>query len=406
MPTLRRKMRKLLAAAKKRAKKVTKITAQEFVFAVLLAGLTYIPASSLLLNLGILPIARTVFYEAQQKLLPKIIEFAIQSCSEARKRIKNGTALALDGSWNHRRHGTEHIVELIDMSTGLIVDFEIVSKKSRFKDGNYEGSSNGMELFGFKKMLTRWVNDSRITSIIHDKDSKISKAIRLSGWAVEQIIDANHAIKTFTRFFNGLNGIEKQLLHGLKARLMSWLQHLIHSKIPKDMMKSMWENSINHYTGNHSLCSDPNHVGYNWTHKGNNTAIAVLKKVINKGLEVINLTNHSIGSTQLNECFHSIKAHFANKMLNLATSTPARFALSVIAYNDDDGWREKLRKFLGFSDLPEECSIRLSNIENINNKRKKMKATPEYKANELKRRNDNRNNLAHETKGKNDYKSQ
>jgi hypothetical protein len=103
-----------------------------------------------------------------------------------------------------------------------------------------------MEVAGIRIILERWLNDSKVVTIVHDKDSKISKAIRDSGWDVEQKIDANHACKSLRRCWTSLTKKEKDLLYGLKDRLENWLNFVLHQDLPVYEKEQLWMNAKSH----------------------------------------------------------------------------------------------------------------------------------------------------------------
>jgi hypothetical protein len=90
------------------------------------------------------------------------------------------------------------------------VDFDMVS------EGNYAGHSHGMEAWGFKKMIERWLTDPRVKMIVRDKDFDLGKASGESGWAVEQVLDMNQATKAVQRFWDGMP--PQRTLHGIEGR--------------------------------------------------------------------------------------------------------------------------------------------------------------------------------------------
>jgi hypothetical protein len=51
---------------------------------------------------------------------------------------------AIDNYWNHHRNAKMQTVDGIDCRSGRSVDFEIVVKKTDFREGNFEGLSNSI----------------------------------------------------------------------------------------------------------------------------------------------------------------------------------------------------------------------------------------------------------------------
>jgi hypothetical protein len=107
--------------------------------------------------------------------------------------------VGIDGSWSHRRNAAECIVDMYNCRSGKFVDFEAVSKNNPCYPGNYEDSSNGMEVDGCRKIIEGWDGNPHVKNIILDKDSKVGKAIQASRMKVEHSLDTNHAAKTLER---------------------------------------------------------------------------------------------------------------------------------------------------------------------------------------------------------------
>jgi hypothetical protein len=293
---------------------------------------------------------------------------------------------------------------MYDCKTGKIVDFEIVSKGDRHHPGNYDGSSNGMEVAGFRRMVGRWANgNDRVANVVTDQDSKLGRAISESGWNVNHLIDTNHASKSFARQWDDLKPPEKKLLYGLKDRLMKWLKTVLYSKETQAKKLAMWENSAKHYSGDHSGCRDRNHTGYQWRESGNPEAQQVLGKMITAGSSLIRKCNPNLGSTQGNESFHAVKAKYADKRLNYAASTQARFAMAVIEHSNYPGWQNELRKSLRVEPLPRKFQNMLAKETEDRITRSANRRTEEYCRKTDAMRQARQANNRNDTRSKNDY---
>jgi hypothetical protein len=75
-----------------------------------------------------------------------IVELAIESGGEWRTSLPQHSVIPMDGSWSQRRNASHCVIHLIDVTSGKIVDFEILEKPIGFSDGNYFHSSNGVEV--------------------------------------------------------------------------------------------------------------------------------------------------------------------------------------------------------------------------------------------------------------------
>lgn len=184
-----------------------------FVFSILITGSSYTTASALFLWNDIYPPAESTYYKIQQRISEIIIQMARNSCQKWRAKMKSNSSIAFDGSWSHRRNADHCLVDFIDVSSGKIVDFEIISKKGQGKD-KFEGPSNAMEVEALKVLVPRWKSDSRVIAYCHDKDSKSRKVIEELGWKIKEMIDTNHAIKSFRRKFQRIKNNSTTKLRG------------------------------------------------------------------------------------------------------------------------------------------------------------------------------------------------
>jgi hypothetical protein len=119
-----------------------------FCLALLLGATTYLSAAHLLSNIGLIPLSRAAVYTAQILIIPRIVAFARKIASENREKMKQPAVVGINGSWNRQRKGSAHILDIVDLQSRSVVDFEIVQRTNASGRGNYEGSSNGMESNG------------------------------------------------------------------------------------------------------------------------------------------------------------------------------------------------------------------------------------------------------------------
>jgi hypothetical protein len=109
-----------------------------FVLALLLGATTYLSAVCLLLNIGLIPFSPAAVYKAQLLIIPGIIAFARKIAAENREKMNPQAVAGIDGSWNHRRNGSAHLLDMVDVGSGRVVDFEMVQKTTASGRGNYE----------------------------------------------------------------------------------------------------------------------------------------------------------------------------------------------------------------------------------------------------------------------------
>jgi hypothetical protein len=174
-----------------------------FALALLLGATIYLFDAYLVLNIGLIPFSPAAVYTAQLLIIPGIIAFTRKTAAENREKMKPQAVVRIDGGWNHRRNGSAHLLDMIDVGSGRIVDFEMVQKTTASGRGNYEGSSNGMEVEALRRMVKRWEDDQNVAVVVTDQDSKMAKVIRKSR-NVRYEYNANHAKKALDRYCQGL----------------------------------------------------------------------------------------------------------------------------------------------------------------------------------------------------------
>jgi hypothetical protein len=202
-----------------------------FCLALLPGATTYSSAAYLLSNIGLILLSPAVVYTAQILIVPGIVAFARKIASENREKMKQPAVVGIDGRWNHRINGSGHIPDIVDVESRSVVDFEIVQRTNASGRGNYEGSSNGMEVEAKKRMVKRWENDQKVLVVVTD------------------------------RYCQEIPKEERQLLYELGRRSRNWFNHAVHQPIARDKKIEMWENAFNHSCNDHSKCDHPAHQG-------------------------------------------------------------------------------------------------------------------------------------------------
>jgi gamma-glutamyl-gamma-aminobutyrate hydrolase PuuD len=61
-------------------------------------------------------------------------------------------AVRINTNENHERNGSAHMLDMVEVGSGGVVDFEIVGKETVSRCGDYEGSRDGMELKLMRRM--------------------------------------------------------------------------------------------------------------------------------------------------------------------------------------------------------------------------------------------------------------
>jgi hypothetical protein len=115
----------------------------------------------------------------------------------------------------------------------------------------------------------------------------MAKLIRESRWNVKHEYAANHAKGALDRYCQELPMEERQLLYGLGKRSRDWFNHVSYQPIPRDKKIEMWENTLNHYCGDHPKCHHPADQGYQWKNRDMPEAQAGLRRYLAEGSKII-----------------------------------------------------------------------------------------------------------------------
>lgn len=121
--------------------------------------------------------------------------------NKERSLLKNGSTIALDGSWSHRRNAGQCVISFINATTNKILDIEILEKNTTGVNGNYEGSSTSMEVEDYSR---DWAKLDTL-KYIYDSDGKTMSVFKLLMPTVLEQIDKNHLIKASDMLFKKFN---------------------------------------------------------------------------------------------------------------------------------------------------------------------------------------------------------
>lgn len=285
-----------------------------FTFSVLISGCSFATSQIIFLWNSIMPPSESYFYKAQKIIACIIIEMARESCARWRRVMRCGSCLAFDGSWSHRRNADHCLVDFVDIRTGKIVAFEIVSKKDK-GNNHFEGPSNVKEVEGLKPLIPRWKEDDRVKTYVHNNDAKTRKLIKEMQWNVEEMIDSYIAINSFRRKFNRMKSEATSKLRGLRIPLERFFQALLRIDLTIEAKEALWLNFSEHLDRNHKKCL-PRKKCERWAkiNEGNNRE--VLDRFLDKTKELLTKCDR-IHSTQMCESLHSVKSQTKARLGNL-----------------------------------------------------------------------------------------
>lgn len=323
----------------------------------IIAGIPFTIYYILSLVLGETPISKEFSDKGMEFMTELLLTEAQSSAEKYFSQMETGAKLSYDASWSHRRQAKYCVGDFIDIKSKKIVAFDFADKNEYDKRKNYNGASNLMESFIFKKTMPKLQNSQKVSTIIKDGDTKIENIIKESGWKVDIINDVNHKLKNFHTSFAQINKKHNNSLRGFEKPLKKWLGHILFSENSPNDKIGMWENSIQHFLGNHTLCK-------------HEKVFRRFKKIKNENqykaiIEIIDFWRPFIldfirgDTTNYNEVFHSVKAKFVSKFYNFGCSTLARMAASVLQYNEGYYWIFKILSRPHMRLIPSRCLFAL-----------------------------------------------
>ena len=206
-----------------------------------------------------------------------------------------------------------------------VIDCEILEKRSIGTPGNYIGISTNMKVEGVKRLINRWIEEGfNFASYCHDNNAAVRSVFTQHLPDTTEKLDKNHLMKQFWRLFSKFN--EKNSLRGLKPKIEKWLFFLLRSNFSCKEKESKWLGALQHFTSKSQL------VPYKWPLASNPKSVEALSKLLEASLFIIHKCGYD-SSTQHNECLHSLKAHYANKLFNFDSSFRCRIFSAILRMN-------------------------------------------------------------------------
>lgn len=121
---------------------------------------------------------------------------------------------------------------------------------------NYVGTSKGMEGEGIARICQEIMKDGyKLASIVHDNDASTMAQIKEYFPNCTEKLDVGHAAKNICKKVKEVARNRVKELLGFGERIKRRLQDLIHSsKGDANKFSEGLDNSIRHWSGNHSGC--------------------------------------------------------------------------------------------------------------------------------------------------------
>ena len=291
----------------------------------------------------------------------EIIELAELSMEHERSNLPDDCVIAFDGSWNHRRRGTNCLFSVICRQNGKVIESITVSNKIKEDDPAFCKHSNLMEAHGLRMAIARLRNFPQITGYVHDNDGKARRIIQDSGWHIREFLDPGHALKCFDKRLKKLNKQYPQILRGIEGSLRNWLRALMRYDGTTEEKVKLWQNSVRHYMGDHSLCLHEERPCRLWDKAADVRAIEVFQKFLDDTSFIIEYCNTEF-DTQSNESLHKLKLKYATKDVKWGDSWKARMMCAVLDRNMNF-WKLYLYDKLGMPKLSREIRIQIEQEE-------------------------------------------
>lgn len=319
----------------------------KFAIALIYCGYTETSASSFTILIGHTPPETELIRKAIHTLRPYLAELAEQSCEFWRSQMPDQAVISIDGSWNHRRHGTAEILDVICVQNKKIIDFDIRIRESTNIIGNTDVTSQAMEGESFYHLLPRLQEDQKIVELVKDGDIEIDSIIKRSQWDVSVTPDPNHFLKHFEKHFKKHVGDLFDQFRGICPFLHQHFTNILYTHPDVETRYEeldLLENTILHepiLLFGRSTELEP------WKYANKPECQEMLHSFIDlcKRWAFHFVRGHT---TNYNEAYHALKAIFVPKDFYFGNTTDVRLFASVLQYNDRNDWLFQLYDKLNF----------------------------------------------------------
>ena len=371
----------------------TSLNALQFSFAVIVNGASFATVERVFLENNILPPSKSSFYSCLGRVSEAVIGLAKENALLWRAQVSPGACISLDGCWDHRRNGRYCIVAAIEQLLKKVIAIGVCQRSTAGHQTPWKISPQNMESVCVQQIAAELREDTRIVAYCHDNDSRIRSLLKRMCPHWHEKLDPNHTVKTFTRLFEKFNKQCGGKLADIEASLIKFMYFLIDFPVAPSEKVKLWENTINHFSGDHTKCLPHRPSKTIWKHADDQGAREALAQLLAKSSFIIERCQKPY-STQLNECLHSIKSHIMPKELAWRATAFGRLYLSILIFNNAPNWKEGLRLKLGLPELRPEVCCRLRAIETIRRAQRGRRSTAQYKEKEQKRRSRERGVIA------------
>jgi len=241
----------------------------------LVSGATYVVRDLLVAAHGDFHLSEASYYRMQGEVCQAIEAECDAIIAEERASIRGSGEkweATLDGGWSHRGfRATHHCFVVLNHLTGRVVAVKVLSKSVAMRrrsgvetvfNGNYEGSSKGMEGAAFDAVLAE-LDDAgslpSLTKICCDQDSTVARQIgeHPKMQHVDVVNDAGHSAKNFIKALGDVFGGAERY-KGFRYRIARfWMRCIKRTEalVPAGnldervrMFTSLFRHGLDHYT--------------------------------------------------------------------------------------------------------------------------------------------------------------
>ena len=292
---------------------------------------------------------------------------AVQSCQQAFSLSKERKIVSFDGSWNCPKNAKFCIIDIFDVQTKKLIDFQIVTSYS-FPDINHTHLTHSVkekpqafEAIGMKEICARKAFLDNTYKFVHDGDVKLKNyLVKQKGLPIEERLDPNHIAKS-------LFGPLIQQNHPLNGLYLALKNHWLHvlKTIKQEERASVFMEFYNFLISSERWALD-----YNEEKKEK------LKNLIKDASEYYAVVEPGC-HTNFNEAFHSLKALYAPKNGNWKLSWIHRMAAAILKWNHPNNYLIIIKNLCKIGKKEKIIETKYQRRANHDRERRSM---PEYKS--------------------------
>ena len=288
-----------------------------------------------------------------------------------------------DGSWAHRRHAMQCIIDAIGKNTGKIVDFQIICYSTEYKNEHITTCRQNPKTYeaeGLKIIIPRLQQLEHEITLVHDCDAQQTLIIEELAPEFSQIFDTNHKCRSIKRKILSMMKTSKAL-NEIKENILTYFTFLCYDENRgANEKKNLWKNMINHFIlRKHENCiHKKDYKDVDWRKRNTLAARNLLQKIIDETVNVFDVIN-PLYSTQANESFHYIKSRVCPKAKAYRTTFPLRLCTAVLLWNEGLPVVHEIRARCGLWPAPQQIRTCLILNERDAEARSKARRQVQYR---------------------------